>query len=280
MRVTCVIDDAVGQDSPFRGEHGLAFLIEVGDRRVLFDTGQSGTTLLHNLKLLDVDPVTIDAVAISHGHYDHTGGLPALVELLRPRIPLYAHSDLGRERYDLRDGRAKSVGLPYDQEELAARLALELSIVPQGIVPGVWTTGEISQRPEPLGSSAHHRMRHGDTLVTDAYRDDMSLVLQLDGHLLLLCGCCHAGLLNTLAHVQRTFERPIAAIAGGLHLVNASQADLSRIGAVLAAMPELRRVYPSHCTGKAAVEALTRTLGPDIVRPCLTGTVLDLELGS
>ncbi|MGD8819993.1 MAG: MBL fold metallo-hydrolase [Anaerolineae bacterium] len=278
MRVTCVIDDTDQPNSPFQSEHGLAFLIEAESRRVLFDTGQSGSVLLHNLDLLGVEPATIDAVAISHAHYDHTGGLPALLEFLRPGIPLYAHSDLFRGRYTERDGQTKSVGIASDLEELAARLALELNAVPQGIIPGLWTTGEISQRPEPLGSSDHHRMRQGDDLVADAYRDDMSLVLHLDDALLLLCGCCHAGLLNTIAHVQRTFERPIAAIAGGLHLISTSAEELQRIGALLAAMPQLRRVYPSHCTGEKAFAALVDKLGPDVVRPCRAGTVLDLAV--
>ncbi|MGD8597813.1 MAG: MBL fold metallo-hydrolase, partial [Anaerolineae bacterium] len=88
MRVTCVIDDTDQPNSPFQSEHGLAFLIEAESRRVLFDTGQSGSVLLHNLDLLGVEPATIDAVAISHAHYDHTGGLPALLEFLRPGIPL------------------------------------------------------------------------------------------------------------------------------------------------------------------------------------------------
>jgi 7,8-dihydropterin-6-yl-methyl-4-(beta-D-ribofuranosyl)aminobenzene 5'-phosphate synthase len=97
MNVTCIVDDAVQRSSPFWGEHGLAFLIETEMGRVLFDTGQSGTVLLHNLELLDVDPATIDGLAISHAHYDHTGGLRALLERVRPGISLYANPDLFRD---------------------------------------------------------------------------------------------------------------------------------------------------------------------------------------
>lgn len=275
MRVICVVDDAVQRSSPFWGEHGVAFLIETEDGRVLFDTGQSGTVLLRNLELLEVDLATIEALAISHAHYDHTGGLPALLGRLRPGTPLYANPDLFRERFSRREGQAKSIGLSLGREALATHLMLNLTGTPQEILSGVWTTGEISERPEKEGSSETHLMRDGEKLVADTYKDDMALVLQTGDHLLLLCGCCHAGLLNTLAHVKRVFGRPVAVIAGGLHLTSATEDDLRHIGKVLSAMPALQRVYPNHCTGEAAFVALTQRFGPAVVRPCPVGTFLE-----
>ena len=278
MRVICVVDDAVQRSSPFWGEHGLAFLIETEDKRLLFDTGQSGTVLVHNLELLNLDPATIDAVAISHAHYDHTGGLPTLLGHLRPGTPLYANPDLFRERFSRRQGQHKSVGLSLGREEIAARLVLELGWIPQEIISGLWTSGEILERPQPQGGSDYHFMRECDVLVADAYGDDMALVLQTGGELVLLCGCCHAGLLNTLAHVESVFERQTGAIAGGLHLTSASDDDLRHAGEVLSAMPALQRVYANHCSGEAAFVALTQILGPSVVRPCPAGTELDLEV--
>jgi 7,8-dihydropterin-6-yl-methyl-4-(beta-D-ribofuranosyl)aminobenzene 5'-phosphate synthase len=275
MRVICVVDDAVQRSSPYWGEHGLAFLIEEEDRRVLFDTGQSGTVLLHNLGLLGVDPQTVDALAISHGHYDHTGGLPALVERLRPGTALYANPDLFRERFSRREGRVRSIGPSLTEEALAARLTLNLSAKPQEILPGLWTTGEILKRPEAEGKSDYHLMREGKALVADAYLDDMALVFTMGDHLVLLCGCCHAGLLNTLAHVEHIFERPTSIIAGGLHLTSATAQNLQHVGQVLMSMSALRRVYPNHCTGEAALVALTRILGPSVVQPCPVGAVLE-----
>jgi 7,8-dihydropterin-6-yl-methyl-4-(beta-D-ribofuranosyl)aminobenzene 5'-phosphate synthase len=276
MRVICVVDDAVQRRSPFWGEHGLAFLIEKDGRRVLFDTGQSGTVLLHNLELVDVDPAAIDALAISHAHYDHTGGLAALLEHLRPGTPLYANPDLFRERFSRREGQSKRIGLSLSKEELDAHLVLRLGAMPQEIITGVWTTGEISERPEAEGKSDYHLMREGEALVADAYRDDMALVLKTGDRLVLLCGCCHAGLLNTLAHVERTFERPIAIVTGGLHLTSATGDDLRHIGDVLGGIAALEHVYPNHCTGEAAFIALVQSFGSSIVRPCPAGTVLEL----
>jgi 7,8-dihydropterin-6-yl-methyl-4-(beta-D-ribofuranosyl)aminobenzene 5'-phosphate synthase len=273
VRVICVIDDAVQRSTSFWGEHGLALLIERGGRRLLFDTGQSGTVLLHNLDLLDINPETIDAIAISHAHYDHTGGLPALLGQLRAGTPLYANPDLFRPRYSRREGHLEEVGLVLSREVLAERLALRLDAAPQEILPGLWTTGEILERPEAEGKSDYHLMQQGEALVADRYRDDMALVLDLGDRLALLCGCCHAGLLNTLAQVQRRFAPPIALIAGGLHLTSSSDDELWRIGEVLAAMPVLERVYPNHCTGGAAFLALTQRLGPSVLRPFPAGTI-------
>jgi 7,8-dihydropterin-6-yl-methyl-4-(beta-D-ribofuranosyl)aminobenzene 5'-phosphate synthase len=274
MDATCVVDNTVQRSSHFWGEHGLAFLIETEAGRVLFDTGQSGTVLLHNLKLLDVDPLTLDALVISHAHYDHTGGLSALLTRVRPGISLHASPDLFRERFSGQGKKPQRIGLSLTREDLAAGLALKLSAEPQEIIPGVWTTGEIAARPEPEGSSDHHWVREDDALVPDPYRDDMALVLAMDDRLMLLCGCCHAGLLNTLAHVQRTFEQPIVTIAGGLHLTSATADYLQHVGEALMDMESLQHVYPNHCTGEAAFVALTRTLGPSIVSPCPAGTVV------
>ncbi len=277
MKLTCLIDDAVQRDTGFWGEHGLAYLIEADGQRVLFDTGQSGTVLLHNLKLLDIDPASFDALAISHAHYDHTGGLPALMPYLRPGTPLFANADLFRQRFARRDGPPKFIGSELSRDELSARLTLKLSTGPQEIVPGVWTTGEINERTDFEGRGKELLMAVGGELVVDAYRDDMALVLRSDDHLGLLCGCCHAGLLNALAHVARLFPEPVALIIGGLHLAGVADGDLRRACVRLAAMPALQRIAPGHCTGEAAFLALAQALGANVVRSSPAGS--EIEIG-
>lgn len=276
MNVTCVVDDAVQRSSPFWGEHGLAFLIEAEEGRVLFDTGQSGAILMHNLGLLGVDSGSIDAVAVSHGHYDHAGGLPTLLERLDPATPLYASPDLFRERYSVDDGTEENVGISLTEKQLGTSMNLKLRAEPQEIVQGVWTTGEIRERQQKEGSSSRHRMRKGGDLVPDRYLDDMALVLALDRGIMVLCGCCHAGLLNTLARAERMVEEPIEVIAGGLHLTSATEGELKHICLALRERPALRRIYPNHCTGEAAFVALTNAFGSSVVRPCPAGTRLEL----
>ena len=280
IRVTCVVDDAVCDHSPFWGEHGLAFLIETESGSVLFDTGQSGTVLLHNLNLLGIEPETINALAISHAHYDHTGGLPALLDWgsvgdLRPTgIPLHAHPDLFRERFSRREGTPKFVGLPLERAALEQRLTIQLSTEPAEVLPGVWTTGEITDRAEPEGRSAYHLTYGTEGWEPDPYRDDMSLVLETGRGLMVICGCCHAGLLNTLAHVRRTFGPDITTVAGGTHLLHADEAHLQRVMEVLREL-DVPQLYLNHCTGQRAYVTLAQAFG-EKVAPCPAGTRLSL----
>jgi 7,8-dihydropterin-6-yl-methyl-4-(beta-D-ribofuranosyl)aminobenzene 5'-phosphate synthase len=282
MNITCLVDNAAQRGSEVWGEHGLSFLIETETGRILYDTGQSGTVLMHNMRTLDCDPATIDAMAISHAHYDHTGGLPALLERTRQDIALYAHTALFEPRYSGRAEEPRSIGSPMTREALEARVSLRLSDEPQQVWPGIWTTGEIVERPEPEGRSDHHLIRaHPESReaewIADPYRDDTSLVVETGQGLLLLCGCCHAGLLNTIAHVERTFHRPVVAIAGGTHLVNATAEHLQHVGKVLAARESLQHVYLNHCSGQAGYVSLLLSLGPHAVHPCPAGTKFNME---
>ncbi|MBC7227181.1 MAG: MBL fold metallo-hydrolase [Thermoflexales bacterium] len=294
MKLTCLVDNAVLPYTPFWGEHGLSVLVDTPEGRVLFDTGASGTVLLHNLEAAEVDPASIRALALSHGHQDHTGGLAALLER-RPGLPVYGHPDLLRERFSRRDAEMRAVGMPVYRspdareeegmrsigmtippEDLRRRADLRLSPQPQEILPGVWTTGEVTGRTEPEGRSPYHFVRGGAGWEPDPYRDDLSLVLETRRGLVLLCGCCHAGLLNTLAHVERVFGRPVVAVFGGTHLVSADADHLERVRQKLQLLSPIR-VSPNHCTGETAFHFLRQALGPEVVRPFPAGAQVDLE---
>jgi 7,8-dihydropterin-6-yl-methyl-4-(beta-D-ribofuranosyl)aminobenzene 5'-phosphate synthase len=278
MRVICVVNNAVQRSSLFWGEHGLSFLIERGERRILFDTGMSGTVLLHNLEVLGIDPASFDGLVLSHAHNDHGGGLEKLIEVTRSGIPLYAHTDIFRERFTRKDTEVKNITFVTTRQAIEAKFTLRLHEDPVEVIPGVWTTGGIKERPEPKGTSPGHLMREGDVIVPDTYQDDMAMVLEIGESLMVLCGCCHAGLLNTLAHVERNFRKPISVIAGGLHLTSNTPEQLSHVSEILSSNSVLRRVYPNHCTGETAFVTLTNTLGSHLVRPCPAGTELDFEV--
>jgi 7,8-dihydropterin-6-yl-methyl-4-(beta-D-ribofuranosyl)aminobenzene 5'-phosphate synthase len=278
FRVVCLVDNTARPGSRLRTEHGLAFLIETDAGRVLFDTGRSGTVLLHNAAVLGIDLATVDALAISHGHNDHADGLAAALDRTRPGLPLYAHPDLFRERFSRPKGKLKSVGMALRREELAARTTLHLSAAPQEILPGVWTSGEIVSRSEPEGRSAWHVVRTETGWAPDPYRDDMSLVLEVETGIVLLCGCCHAGLLNTLQSVEHTFQQPVVAIAGGTHLVGADADHLKRVREAIGERASMKRLYLNHCSGEKAFSALRLGLGPGVVQSCPAGTQLDAEI--
>ncbi|HEY84498.1 MAG TPA: MBL fold metallo-hydrolase [Chloroflexi bacterium] len=275
-KIVCVVDNAVQRGSPFWGEHGVAFRLEVDQVCALFDTGQSGTVLTHNLGLMGGCPRDASALILSHAHNDHTGGLPAILSQKPGLLPLYASPDLFRPRFSLKNGEYKSIGPPITQTEMSQLADLRLSDAPVEVLPGLWTTGEIGERSEPEGRSARHFVPHNDGWLPDPYRDDMSLVMETPEGLVVICGCCHAGLLNTLAHVRQTFQRPIIAVLGGTHLVDADEIHLQRVTEVLRDRYASPRLYLNHCTGERAILALANAFG-ERVNPCPVGTTLTFD---
>ena len=273
-RVTCLVDNCVW-GSALWGEHGLSFLIQTGAGNVLWDTGQSGTVLAHNLREMDLAKVPLHAAALSHAHYDHTGGLNDVLES-HPRLAIYAHETLFRERFSQREGSAsRAVGLADQRESLLSLASWHLSDAPTEIVKGLWTTGGIHQRRYPLGSSRFLMLLQDGALVPDAYTDDLSLVLHVEGGIVVLCGCCHAGLRNTLATVRQHHSEPLLAVIGGTHLAGADAQELDQV--IDALQAEGRpMLHLNHCTGEKALFALASAFG-ERVAPCPAGTRLEFE---
>jgi 7,8-dihydropterin-6-yl-methyl-4-(beta-D-ribofuranosyl)aminobenzene 5'-phosphate synthase len=274
MRLICLIDNSVAHASPLWGEHGLSFWIETIQGELLWDTGQSSAILQHNLEALGLAEHRPAALALSHAHKDHTGSLEVVLRRW-PGLPVYAHADLFRERYSERDGKHKVIGIASQSAQLQSLAEWRLAAEPQRILPEIATTGHITPRLYPQGGNAH-QLAAGDmgTLVQDAFQDDLSLVLRVRDGIALLCGCCHAGLRNTLETVRRQYAEPLVAIVGGTHLVVADDAEQRALIAALAALGS-PRLYLNHCTGERALHALRMAFG-DRVAPCPAGTVIEL----
>lgn len=274
-KIICVVDNAVEKDTHLQGEHGLSFWIRTEHGVVLFDTGQTAPVLAHNLNALELLPQDVDALALSHAHYDHTGGLEVVLSS-HPKRLIFAHPDIFRPRYALRQGEYRSIGLAHEQFALSQRAILNLSAAPAEIVPDLWTTGEISERPEPAGGSAHLFIRDGADWQPDPYRDDISLVRRTHQGLVVICGCCHAGILNTLFHVERKFGGPILAVLGGFHLLSAEDRYLEHVIRVLdERFPDIS-FYPNHCTGENAFKKLVNAFGSR-VSACPAGTMVNFD---
>jgi 7,8-dihydropterin-6-yl-methyl-4-(beta-D-ribofuranosyl)aminobenzene 5'-phosphate synthase len=197
---------------------------------------------------------------ISHAHDDHTGGLLALVPRLRPRTPLYAHPALFEQRYSHRGGSYVQRGIHVPAHILAPQLDLRLDAMPREVLPGVWTTGQIVHRPYPEGRSAHHYIWQDGSYVPDPYLDDMSVVLLTGDGVFLLCGCCHAGLLNTIDHVSERWQRPLVGVAGGVHLTEAPAETQERAAQALLELPALHTLWLGHCSGGAFTEHMSRLM--------------------
>ena len=259
-KIIAVVDNHVKGEASLRSEHGLAMWIETPHGTVLFDTGQTAEVLAHNLGLLGLKPENVDALVLSHSHYDHTGGMEAILSR-NENLRLIAHAGLFRPRYSLHKGDYKSIGMAVTEQDLAQRVKLTLSDVPVEVLPNLWTTGGIHERPEPVGGSDHLFSGKDGGMQPDRYEDDLSLVLKTSDGLVLICGCCHAGILNTLLHVKQHFGEPIIAVIGGMHLKSALDAYLEHVVQVLLADFPGLTIYPNHCTGDDAIEKLHSAFG-------------------
>ncbi|MHB9031971.1 MAG: MBL fold metallo-hydrolase [Anaerolineae bacterium] len=273
MKLTCLVDNSVAISTPFWGEHGFSVLIESEGKRLLFDTGASGTVLLHNLALLEVPAAALDAVVFSHSHYDHTGGL-ALLLAERPGLAVYAHPGVMRPRFSQGPGHLHPIGMPMPRVQFAALADLRLSAEPAEVLPGIWTTGQIKERPEPEGRGKGHMVQEGDAWLPDPYEDDQALVLRTPEGLTLLLGCCHAGLLNTIEHTRRIFGAYPTTIIGGTHLAAANEAYLEVIARRLEEIGA-PMLYPCHCTGPAAFARLSALLSGHLA-PWGVGDTLEI----
>lgn len=252
--VTIVVENTVrGRD--LCGEHGLAYWIEWGGRQLLFDTGQ-GLALARNARQLKLDLASVDTVVFSHGHYDHTSGLAAVLDAgARPR--LVAHPAAFEPKFVQRaDGQIQEIGMPASLRERIAALGLEVAHPERiaEVADGLFVTGEIPRHTEFEESSAAFLLDEQGTL--DPLVDDQAMFFDTEDGLVVLLGCAHAGVINTLRHVEAYLSgRRVDTVLGGMHLAGVSA---GRVEKTLSALQEIapRRLGGAHCTGIRAVAQL------------------------
>ncbi|MCK4975685.1 MAG: MBL fold metallo-hydrolase [Anaerolineales bacterium] len=287
-------------DEPLLAEHGFSALIDLKSAgvRILWDAGVTRIALMENMRRMEINPATIDKIALSHGHDDHTASVvdilsaidvspeprrwepgTSLEEILAwvdgRRIPIIAHPAAFRERWGFRDDGGKYGPVlppPGDQwEALGAEIVL--SEGPYKLEAGCWTTGAVPRTSfEKSGISAKMYYREEDSFQRDEIEDDQAIVINLkDKGLLVLSGCAHAGIVNTVNYARQiSGVDKVWAVMGGFHLARASDEDIQRtINDLVKLEPAL--IVPSHCTGFNAICQFAKQM-PDAFVLGLVGT--------
>jgi 7,8-dihydropterin-6-yl-methyl-4-(beta-D-ribofuranosyl)aminobenzene 5'-phosphate synthase len=238
---------------------------------ILFDSGQS-SVILDNARSLGAPLEKADYIVISHGHYDHTGGLAHVLPLARKaKIILHPHAVV--TRYSIRpDSAPVSIGMPPSAQQALNGIPVEYvewSSEPVRLSPHVETTGAIPRIVSYENSSGPF-FTDIDGKIEDGFSDDQALWISTTEGLIVCAGCCHAGLINTLKQAQRASDMTLfRAVIGGFHL---GQAADERISRTLVALEEFSPalLVPCHCTGDRAARKFQQAL-PDRFSPCGSG---------
>jgi 7,8-dihydropterin-6-yl-methyl-4-(beta-D-ribofuranosyl)aminobenzene 5'-phosphate synthase len=284
-RVSARVFPEGGVPDALIAEPGFSALVRIEkggrERTLLFDTGVSPTGIVENMRRLGLTPGDVEVIVLSHGHWDHVTGMEGLTRALgRANLPVLIHPEFWSRR------RIQFPGLDPAELPSTSRPALEgagFEIVedrrPSFVLDGAaLITGEVDRTTEfETGFRGHEAFREGRWQPDPLILDDQALVLRLrDRGLVVLSGCGHAGIVNTVRYALRlTGEQRVAAVIGGFHLSGPMFEGI--IGPTVRAFDELSPslLVPAHCTGWKAVHQLAARF-PDAFVQSAVGTTLEL----
>ncbi|HEY9124439.1 MAG TPA: MBL fold metallo-hydrolase [Bacteroidales bacterium] len=240
MKIVTLIENLV-QQTNYVAEHGLSLYIETGGHRLLFDTGLSGK-FIDNAVKMGIDLAQVDAVVISHGHYDHAGGLNAFFEI-NAKAKVYAQKSAFLPKFSR---GFKYIGNETNAEVLAKRL-IELNEVTE-IVPGVYLFPQTKLFDRTDTNFKDFYFQEGDTKRPDEFDDEQFLVLKKNSEINILTACSHRGITNVCATAVEYFKLPVGMILGGFHIKDCPESQYQFM------IEYLKRLAPkyigvSHCTG-------------------------------
>ena len=277
LKITILCENTVGH-LVGTGEHGFSAFVETEQGNYLFDTG-NGHSIVSNSLVLGKDLRSIQKIFLSHGHPDHTGGLPEVLKL-RGNVDVHAHPHLFSDRIAVLKEKDKEtkrfVGVLYKRaylEILGARFLLNSDFA--GIDQDMYLTGEVPRKTGFEKSDPRLFVEVDGRRIPDPFSDDQSLVLDTEKGLVLVLGCAHSGMINIIDHVMNKMKKEkFYAVLGGTHLDFLTPEQLEQSILSLKRI-EVDRIGVSHCTGMRAACRLHQEFGDRFFRGCV-GSVLEL----
>ena len=263
MKIINLMEDTQGENQVY-AEHGFSIYIETPHHRLLADTGASEKTW-ENAKRLGVDLGSIDLVFLSHGHYDHSGGILSFAEQ-NPDARIYMHVRAARDYYNLKDGREKYIGIDPRIQQLPQVVLLEGDCE---IDPELSIFSGVTGRRKWPKSNLTLKRKTEDGFVQDSFDHEQYLVVKAEGKTVLISGCGHNGILNILDRFREIYGADPDAVFGGFHMRKKQGYTTEDLETVRQTGEELAgsktMFYTGHCTGEIPFQILKEHLGEQIM---------------
>ncbi len=262
MKITNLIEDTEGVCDCLY-EHGLSFYIETAKHKLLLDTGATDA-FLRNAGKKGIDLTAVDTVIISHGHYDHAGGLLAFTKI-NPHAKVYIHKNAVGEFYNLKNGGSKYIGMDQAIAALPQVVFLEGDLKIDETLS--LFTGVKGRKLWPRGNEVLKK-KQSNTLVQDEFDHEQYLVVTEGARRVLLSGCAHNGILNILDAYRTRFGGEPTHVVSGFHTTRPvySSEDNDILEDTARALAATNTVYYSgHCTGEYPLKKMKAILGEKLV---------------
>ncbi len=258
-------------------EDGISILISTGlanttDKKYfLFDTGFSGECAIKNMQIMQIEVPKLSGIILSHGHNDHTGGIVAITSKFGP-CPIYTSEKIFNRTFSVNGKNREYIGIPFERNYLEKDLKIpfKFSNTLTKIDENIYMTGIIPMNNRFEKIPSHFKIETKDGFISDTFEDDNAMIISDHNGLIVLLGCAHRGVVNTLEYIKNSFpDKKIHTVIGGTHLKEANEEHFEFVIDYLKGL-NLTLLAPGHCTGISNIFKLQNIFG-SIVRPAFCG---------